>query len=47
MVNQQLAVIHAVEDMDVRLETKREQVFRLGFGGKGFLCAVPEVNVFP
>ena len=47
MVNQQLAVVHAFEDLDMRLGTKREQMIRLGFGGKGFLCAIPEMDVFP
>ena len=47
MVNKQLAVVHTIKDLDVRLRTKREQVLRLGFGCKGFFCAVPKMNVFP
>lgn len=46
MVNQQLAVVHAFEHLDVRLGTKREQVFRLRLGGKGLLRSIPEMNVF-
>lgn len=40
MINQQLAVVHAVEDLDVRLGTEREQVFRLRF-------ANTRDNIFP
>ena len=45
MVNEQLAVVHALENLDVRVRTEGKQVFHLRFGDEGFFGAVPEMDV--
>ncbi len=45
MVNEQLAVVHALKDFDVGLRAEGEEVLHLRFGDKGFFGAVPEMDV--
>ena len=45
MVNEQLSVVHALEDFDVGLRTEGKQVSHLRFGDEGFFGAVPEMDV--
>ena len=42
MVNEELAVVHALEDLDVGLRAEEEEVFHLRFGDKSFFGAVPK-----
>ena len=42
MVNEELAVVHALEDLDVGLRAEEEEVFYLLFGDKSFFGAVPK-----
>ena len=44
-VDEQLTVVHALEDFDVGLRTEGKQVLHLRFGDKGFFGAVPEMDV--
>ena len=44
-VDEELAVVHALEDLVVGLRTEGKQVFHLRFGDKGFFGAVPEMDV--
>ena len=44
-VDEQLTVVHALEDFDVGLRTEGKQVFHLRFGNEGFFGAVPEMDV--
>lgn len=44
-VDEELAVVHALEDFDMGLRTERKQVFHLRFGDEGFFGAVPEMDV--
>ena len=45
MVNEQLAVVHALKDFDVRMRTEGKQMFRLRFSDKRFFRAIPEMDV--
>ena len=45
MVDEELTVIHALEDLDVGLRTEGKQVSHLRFGDKGFFGAIPEMDV--
>ena len=45
VVDEELAVVHAREDFDVRLRTEGEEVLHLRFGDKSFFRAVPEMDV--
>ena len=45
MVDEQLTVIHALEDLDVGLRAEGKQVSHLRFGNEGFFGAVPEIDV--
>ena len=45
MIHEELAVVHAGEDLDVGVRINSEQMFDLRLGSKGFLRAVPEVDV--
>ena len=44
-VDEELAVVHTREDLDVRLRAERQQMFDLRLGNEGFLRAVPEMDV--
>ena len=45
MIHEQLTMIHAGEDLNVGVGINSEQMFDLRFGSKGFLRAVPEVDI--
>ena len=45
MVDEELAVVHARKEFDVRLRTEGQQVSDLGLGDEGFFRAVPEMYV--
>lgn len=45
MVDEELAVVHALEDFDVGLRAEGEEVLHLRFGDEGFFRAVPEMYV--
>ena len=45
VVDEELAVVHAREEFDVRLRAEGEKVLHLRFGDKGFFRAVPEMYV--
>ena len=47
MVDEELAVVHALKDFDVGLRAEGEEVLHLRFGNKRFFRPIPEVNILP
>ena len=45
MINEELTVVHAVEDLHVSVRAYSQQMFYLRFGGKRFLRTVPEMDI--
>ena len=45
MVDEELAVIHALEDFDTGLRTEGKEMAHLRLGDEGFFGAVPEMDV--
>ena len=45
VVNKELTVVHAFENLDMCLRLKRKEMFRLRFGDKRFFRAIPKMNV--
>ena len=45
MIDEQLSVVHAIEDLHMYVRANRQKVFYLRLGGKGLLGAIPEMDI--